>query len=175
MFFLLDDFSGSGKSYFRKTQDGGSYTGKIWKVFNDIESPDSALSKIFDKENLMICVLLYMATEQAIKYLDPLIKKLFREKGYSYSLFVIQQLGEKISVHNEGQDSAFCCLVDKYYDPDIETEATRVGGTKEVKFGFANCSLPLVLSHNTPNNSVALLWSYEHLKIRGLFPRVSRH
>jgi hypothetical protein len=173
--FLLDDFSGSGKSYFWKTPDRGSYTGKIWKVFNDIESPDSALSKILDEENLIICVLLYMATEQAMRYLDPLIKKSFQDKGYRYALWVIQQLGEKIRVQNEGQYSAFCCLVDKYYDPNIETEATRVGGTKEVKFGFASCSLPLVLSHNTPNNSFALLWSPEHLKIRGLFPRVPRH
>lgn len=171
--FLLDDFSGSGKSHLRLDAEG-KYEGKIWKVFNNTKKSDSPLSEILDRKNLLICVLLYMATEQAITYLKPLIRSLFQENGYQYELLVIQQLDEKIKVQ-KGLDSDFFCLADKYYDPKVETEATRVGGTENVKFGFANCSLPLVLSHNTPNNSVALLWSYEHLKIRGLFPRVSRH
>jgi hypothetical protein len=117
--FLLDDFSGSGKSCLREEN---GYKGKIAKVFNSISSSDSPLSKILDVKNGLICTVLYMATEQAIKYLE-----------------------------------------------------TQVGGTENVRLGFANCALPLVLSHNTPNNSVALLWSYEYLKIRGLFPRVTRH
>jgi hypothetical protein len=171
--FLLDDFSGSGKSYLRLDAEG-KYDGKIWKVFNNIKKSDSPLSEILDRKNLLICVLLYMATEQAITYLKPLIKSLFQDNGYQYELLVIQQLDEEIKIQ-KGLDSDFFCLADKHYDPKVETEATRVGGTENVKFGFANCSLPLVLSHNTPNNSVALLWSYEYLKIRGLFPRVSRH
>jgi hypothetical protein len=35
--------------------------------------------------------------------------------------------------------------------------------------------LPLVLHHNTPNNSICLLWSYEDTQVRGLFPRIKRH
>ena len=171
--FLLDDFSGSGKSYLRL--DKGKYDGKIWRVFNNIKKSDSSLSEILDRKSLLICVLLYMATEQAIRHLKPLIGSLFQDNGYRYELLVIQQLDDKIRVQQSGEDSAFYRLVEKYYDPQLETEDTRVGGTENVKFGFAKCSLPLVLSHNTPNNSVALLWSYEYLKIRGLFPRVSRH
>jgi hypothetical protein len=150
--FLLDDFSGSGKSYLRLDAEG-KYEGKIGKVFNNIKKSESPLSEILDRKNLLICVLLYMATEQAIKYLKPLIRSLFQDNGYRYELLVIQQLDEKIKVQ-KGLDSDFFCLADKYYDPKVETEATRVGGTGNVKFGFANCSLPLVLSHNTPNNSI---------------------
>jgi hypothetical protein len=32
-----------------------------------------------------------------------------------------------------------------------------------------------VMHHNTPNNSIALLWSYDDTEARGLFPRVRRH
>src|SRR5207253_1242212 len=56
------------------------------------------------------------------------------------------------------RDGPFVQLIDKYYDPSIETEHTRVGGDS-AKFGFADCALPVILEHNTPNNSVALLWA----------------
>jgi hypothetical protein len=49
-----------------------------------------------------------------------------------------------------------------------------VGGT-DGRLGFAGCALPLVLSHNTPNNAVYLLWGPEQYEYSGLFPRVVRH
>lgn len=172
--FLLDDFSGSGMSYLR-TDEKGNYDGKIWKVFKDIKKSERPLSKILDHKNLLIGVLLYMAAEQAIKYLKPLMRSLLHDNGFRCDLLFVQQLDEKIKVQQSGTDGPFCDLAERYYDPQNDTKDTRVGGTDNVKFGFACCSLPLVLSHNTPNNSVALLWSPEHMKMRGLFPRVSRH
>jgi hypothetical protein len=66
-------------------------------------------------------------------------------------------------------------LLEQYYDPSIHDEHMKKGGTPDSRYGFADCGLPLVLSHNTPNNSVSLLWSPEDQKVRGLFPRVQRH
>jgi hypothetical protein len=67
------------------------------------------------------------------------------------------------------------CDCDDYYDAEaLEDRSTKIGG-EDVRRGFGGCSLPLVLGHNTPNNSVALLWSYEDASFRGLFPRVPRH
>lgn len=43
------------------------------------------------------------------------------------------------------------------------------------RLGFAGCALPVVLSHNTPNNAVYLLWGPEQYTYPGLFPRVVRH
>ena len=63
----------------------------------------------------------------------------------------------------------------RYYDKEAETKATRVGGTEGVRRGFANCALPIVLCHNTPNNSIYLLWGEESYTFPGLFPRVTRH
>lgn len=170
--FLLDDFSGSGKSYLRK--EGREYKGKISKVFNNINDHNSPLSKILDRENVFICTVIYMATEQAIKHMESIIREYLQDNGYEHELLVVQPLDKNIRVQG-GQDGDFLKLVDKYYDREVENKAMLVGDTKDYKLGFSKCGLPLVLDHNTPNNSVVLLWSYEYLKVCGLFPRVTRH
>jgi hypothetical protein len=65
------------------------------------------------------------------------------------------------------------CRKVEYYDSEsIEDEHTG----KNIHLGYGNCGLPLALVHNTPNNSVPLLWSYESgKKFKGLFPRIPRH
>jgi hypothetical protein len=74
----------------------------------------------------------------------------------------------------------FIRLVERCYDPSIQSTHTSVGGTEDVKLGFGNCALPLVLEHNTPNNSIALLWADteggdgKHA-MRPLFRRRQRH
>jgi hypothetical protein len=50
-------------------------------------------------------------------------------------------------------------LTTKYYDPVLRTEHTDVGGVTHLGLGYGGCALPLVLEHNTPNNSIALLWA----------------
>ena len=57
--------------------------------------------------------------------------------------------------------AAFLELTDRYYDDSIENKHTRVAGT-DAKLGFGQCALPLILEHNTPNNSVALIWADTH-------------
>jgi hypothetical protein len=66
-------------------------------------------------------------------------------------------------------------LIQEYYDHKVFTEHFEKGGTTDARYGYAAGGLPLVLHHNTPNNSIALLWSYEERDVCGLFPRVSRH
>lgn len=170
--FLLDDFSGSGLSYIRK--DKGQYKGKIWKVFDKINHSNSSLCKILDKDNLRIYVVLYTATEKTIEHLKQMARSVKKETGYEFEIIWIQKINQE-DIVNKQRDSKFCDLIEKYYDPGVESDATIVGGTADVKYGFAYCSLPLVLRHNTPNNSVCLLWSYDDLSVRGLFPRVTRH
>ena len=80
---------------------------------------------------------------------------------------------------NTAQHGAFLNLVDNYYDAAIETKHMKVGG-ENARLGFGGCALPLVLEHNTPNNSVALLWADtkggegKHA-MRPLFRRRQRH
>ena len=48
-----------------------------------------------------------------------------------------------------------------------------------MRYGYANCALPLVLEHNTPNNSIPILWAETQGKLghpmRPLFRRRDRH
>jgi hypothetical protein len=69
----------------------------------------------------------------------------------------------------------FTKLIEKYYDASVFDVHMKKGKTKDAKFGYADCGLPVVLHHNTPNNSIAILWLYEHCTPRGLFARVQRH
>ena len=76
-----------------------------------------------------------------------------------------------------GEESEFNRLIDHqdYYDHDIYDEHFKRGGAADARYGYGNCGLPIVLYHNSPNNSVALIMSYGDRKFRGLFPRVQRH
>ena len=51
-------------------------------------------------------------------------------------------------------------LVDRYYSTDIETSHNLAGGgtSTDIKWGYKDGRLPLVLEHNTPNNSLPLIW-----------------
>ncbi|AFY61887.1 hypothetical protein [Synechococcus sp. PCC 6312] len=180
MVFLLDDFSASGLSYLRKEDKSEKFKGKIAKFYGQLnmrESDESDHTKYFlYRNNLYIYLVLYMATQQAYSHLNEISNAFFVDKPIQWGLKVVQQLSDQVPL-NDIKDSSFLALIDKdsYYDSNVENKHTQVGGNT-VKRGFADCSLPLVLSHNTPNNSIFLLWSDpEMYKVRGLFPRVSRH
>jgi hypothetical protein len=69
-------------------------------------------------------------------------------------------------------------LSQKYFDPVLRDEHKAKGG--DPALGFGGCALPVVLHHNTPNNSVGLLWADtserdDGAKRRALFPRRERH
>lgn len=64
-------------------------------------------------------------------------------------------------------------LIRKYYDPLAKEQHPEWGG--DVPFGYKDGGLPLVIHHNTPNNSIFVLWAEDSEVVRPLFPRVSRH
>lgn len=163
--FLMDDFSASGRSYLRKG-DTGEFDGKVFKVFEAIDKDQ--LHGLVDPSSLTITILLYTATAQAVAQLEALCSEALKERSYTCNVKACQLLDDAIKLDSE-KDSEFWKLLEKYYDSSIETEHTG-----SVKFGYADCALPIVLSHNTPNNSAYLLWA-ESEKIKALFPRVSRH
>ncbi len=171
--FLLDDFTGSGFTYLRK--ENGEFEGKLATFYKDVSETKSGLSKLLNIEQCIVYLVFYVATTKAINKITDIISKLWVNN--TPQIKVLQKLDNSCCVSVE-QDPEFyrLCLNDDYYDGDnLEDESTKKGGTQCLKFGFADCSLPVVLAHNTPNNSVSLLWAYEHAKIHGLFPRVPRH
>jgi hypothetical protein len=119
-----------------------------------------------------------MATQAAADHLRGCSTKLWGAKGISSSVHVVQELPESIRTA-PGGGQPIVALIDKYYSSNdhaaVFDASFQKGGTKDAKYGFAAGGLPLVLHHNTPNNSIALLWLYEEREFRGLFPRVQRH
>lgn len=176
--WLLDDFSGSGRSYIRLDDDGKTYKGKIKKVYDKLLG-DKECSKIIDSEGYQVYVVLYVATAKAKQHIEEYATAFTKEAEFRAPIVkVIHYLEDAVSLNNaDPLDKAFLTLVDKddYYDPTAHDDNTKKGGTTNVKRGFAACALPLVLSHNTPNNSVFLLWGSEQHSMTGLFPRVTRH
>ncbi len=174
MVFLLDDFSGSGRTYLRKDDGGKRSAGKLAKFWDQLQ-PDHSLSQLVNLDDLHVGIVLYAATQRAVDHLRPLLDELFQDcSGVSYDIHVVHPVVSEVSLDAE-RDQDFLTLAQNYYDPSAEDEHTRKGGT-DIKRGFAACGLPVILSHNTPNNSMFLLWADpEQYQVRGLFPRISRH
>jgi hypothetical protein len=168
---LLDDFSASGLSYIRQKSDGTT-AGKVGKFLTALRDGSKPLCNLFAPKDLEVILVLYMATETAEKVLSENLAKLCAECGYEPKVLIVQRFPESQRIIRETIPD-FDLLIDFYYDPENETTSTRLGGT-DLKYGFAGGGLPLILSHNTPNNSIGLLWA-EGSKMRPLFPRVTRH
>jgi hypothetical protein len=164
---LLDDFTASGTSYIR--QEGTQWAGKIPRILDKLAQADSALHQIVEKEGLDILVCIYVASDQAIRHIRDNLKK-FQFPNGLVRLEVIHALPPQARLDNAGA----LANNDRYFDKNADDEHSEVGGTSS-RLGYADCRLPLVFAHNTPNNSIFLLrGEYAHTFI-GLFPRVSRH
>lgn len=172
LIWLLDDFSGSGNTYIRFDDKSKQYKGKIKKIYDALHSGD-----LIDPAHYEVFLLLYVATRQAIDHIEYWSERFTSDRGYKpLQLRVVCPIEPDIAITKQ-RDPALDALLDKqdYYDEHASDKHIAVGGTADAKRGFAACALPIVLSHNTPNNSVYILWGPESYKFFGLFPRASRH
>lgn len=175
--FLVDDFTASGTSYFRKEKDG-SWGGKIYKFVRSIFDDKSEISILRDdNEVLDINIIFYIATEESINKLRDNINEFKAENpifNFQFTIEAIQILGSEIK-EKVLSNSNFVELVKKYFDSSIVDSHYEMAKHDEPFLGFNECSLPLVLNHNTPNNSLPILWFPYDKRYIGLFPRVTRH
>ncbi|MCH8903424.1 MAG: hypothetical protein IIA45_05870 [Bacteroidetes bacterium] len=173
--FLIDDFTDSGKSYFR-TEDG-DYKGKIYKFLNSLlQKTDDKLSSLVALQDCSILILFYVATSDAVNYIQDSVKDWLLELQIDIDIDVqtIQTLLPELK-QDILKEQEFLKLCKKYYDNSIEDKHYKKGKMDSPFLGFNECSLPLILHHNTPNNSLPILWLHEDKKFVGLFPRVTRH
>jgi hypothetical protein len=167
---LLDDFSASGTSCL--SADGDRAKGKVAKFIGRIQSSEAWKAVVsFPKTRLII--VLYVATEQALANIDAGVEALRKKYGVDATVLPVQSIATDVSLRASDSDPMIE-VINKYYDASVEDEHTKKGGS-DLKFGFAAGGLPLVLHHNTPNNSIFLLWVEGSETVRPLFPRVSRH
>ena len=169
---LLDDFTASGTSYIRQ-KDDGSWGGKIPKILQALEG-DESLSALIQPNGAKVILILYVAAQQAIEHIEKQISRFDFSRG-DIEFQVVHRLSESTKLAHPG-DSPILDLASNpaYFDASVDDDNAKVGGTS-FQLGYAGCQLPVVLNHNTPNNSICLLWSEDTSKVRGLFPRISRH
>ena len=163
--YLVDDFAGSGTSFLRF--DGKTMKGKLLRFKDSVESASGALDggKLFE-DGWVLCVHHYLASSAAAKAIrkrlgrlaggDDLPEDWAQATFPSFGMVLPHDL--PIDVVDKHHDD-FLELTQTYYDPKIRTKHTDIGGSTHLGLGYGGCALPLVLEHNTPNNSVALLWA----------------
>jgi hypothetical protein len=169
---LLDDFTASGTSAIRFDEKSGEWKGKIPKIIDELEKPERLGACVVS--GVKVIIIAYIASDQAIEHIQELLPKLPFAKG-TVEFQVVCELGPKVPL-DKSRDAAFFGLMadDRYFDKEADDEHGAVGGTTK-RYGYADGRLPVVLAHNTPNNSVYVLWAEDVHTVRGLFPRVSRH
>lgn len=169
--FLVDDFSGSGKTILRQDEKGNP-DGRFFRFIED------TLDLLCGDVRPKIILALYLATNQAVDYLEAEIGA-YPVPPWTPSnepkILTAMRLGDqaKLVCGRNGAgyetDLLFDQLLHKYY----QTKKVEDEHKGNVLHGYSGCGLPLVLPHNTPNNSVYLLWEGKNTK--ALFPRFERH
>jgi hypothetical protein len=170
--FLVDDFSGSGETLLRWDKDDenepAQLKGKLLKL-------KTALAKLTEEKlvspDASVTVILYVASHQAREHLKAILPD---ADIAHWHIRVVQPLPSTIRVTDT--DQAMAELSKAYYDDEVCTDEHK----GKVPLGYSDCALPLVLSHNTPNNSICLLWADTTEEENGekrhaLFPRYERH
>lgn len=187
--FLVDDFTASGTSFARKEE---KFKGKIIKVLRELKCKEAApegkkgddadieLSDLFVKDKINVNVLFCVATEEAIANINHEVGQYIAENNMTdqihFNVDCVQLIKtEEINRVKNHPGLKNVLKKDKYYDwSTILTDSYRKGKHDEPYWGFNECGLLLVLSHNTPNNTMPVIWE-DTSKFRGLFPRISRH
>jgi hypothetical protein len=162
--YLVDDFTASGTTFIRQVE--GKWKGKL-KKFNDIiiDARDNLGSEFPIADGYSLHIHHYVSSHQARKNLDDRLATAaqdWHEKSFgAYSITEGLILPETLPLANP-DDAATLGLCDKYYDHTLFRRLEkhcREAGMDTMKLGYAYCALPVVLEHNTPNNSIPLLWA----------------
>jgi len=177
--FLIDDFTASGTSYSRI--DNEKRDGKIPKIVQKINDTKSELYPLIDHdERIDIHIIFYIATSEAIAKIKEYTNVgLLRELPYSkidITIHVVQDIATDTKDKIINEEAKFVELSKKYIHSDIVDGHWEKAKHAEYYLGYNECCLPIILAHNTPNNSLPLLWwiSDKH-EFNGLFPRITRH
>jgi hypothetical protein len=165
---LIDDFTGSGSTLVRKK--GEEWKGKLHRFCESTEAYVGAQLT----SSPIIHIHHYLGSFAAAGTIDEHIRRYMQERSTPFSFEVtFCHVMPKEVVINDAAEPGLVGLIKSHYDSTVENE--HLG--KDVAYGYKQCGLPIVLDHNTPNNSIALLWAEGRNReiMRGLFPRKQRH
>ena len=182
--YLIDDFTASGTTFVRLVD--GEWKGKL-KKFNDIVC--NARAELKDAfpiaENCTLHIHHHVSAHQAHLALNDRVRSAFSKwKNSSFSEFVITEgmLLPRDLKMTPTTDANMLSLCDKYYDDQLYQRLKKhcdEAGQNHMRHGYACCALPLVFEHNTPNNTISLVWAETNGQcghaMRPLFRRRDRH
>ena len=165
--YLVDDFAGTGTSFLRFDDKAARWKGKLIRFKYSVERANDAFGadRLFE-DGWVLCVHHYVASSAAAAAIRKRLARLAgtgnspvgwaRATHPSFGMTLPHDLPINAV---DGCHDDFLELARTYYDSIIRTKHTDVGGVTDLGLGYGGCALPLVLEHNTPNNSVALLWA----------------
>lgn len=170
---LIDDFAGSGSSLLRWDDKKGKWAGKVAKFHK--ANKEKRIGTMLSND----CVLHihhHLASAKAKEQIEKTISDFAKDHPeFKYEATYSHVLPRNIVINDDDPDAALVDLLKSWYDPSIEDKHTG----KDIWFGYKQCGLPLILEHNTPNNSVALLWATSESggtpQMKPLFARRKRH
>jgi hypothetical protein len=185
--YLIDDFIASGTTLLRFDEDDKVWTGKLVRFKDTLREARAALSGRPAVANTApIHIHHYVASAFAERTIKDRVLEMRRTSpdtewldrvGFSFGYILPAQLPI-----TKQSTEPFRRLVEAYYDPILETRHSRVSGVESMLYGYRECGLPVVFEHNTPNNSLPILWADTpgnaangiHA-MRALFRRRQRH
>lgn len=161
---LVDDFYGSGTSLIQRKADG-QFSGKLKRAQTHMDGLHKAGVL---QQDTQVTVVLYLASDQAYRHIAATMK----EFNPDWDLRIVEILPADIVI----DDPEVLRLCHWFFD-DVLVDEHKKG---PVPLGYMDASLPLVLHHNTPNNSISLLWADtanvpDSRERHALFPRYERH
>lgn len=187
--FLIDDFTASGKSFIRFDESDREYHGKLKRIIDELcikgyvekEQKIEHLSYLLNPEQkIQIDILFCIATEKArtnIKSsLDDYLKSVNWQNKVEFNIHIVQIFEDKLSIDiKTDKDLVKLLKKDEHFVEEcVISKSYKVGKNDNPWLGFDECALPVVLAHNTPNNSLPIIWQ-DAERFHGLFPRISRH
>jgi hypothetical protein len=129
-----------------------------------------------------------IATKNALTYIEDLLEKYMQQhQGLTVQVECIQTLDEdaKFTNHQEQEARQMLDIIarKRYINESKLTDAYKESydddAEKRYHLGYKQCALTVVLNHNTPNNSLPIIWQPKREdKAQPLYPlfyRITRH
>lgn len=164
---FVDDFYGSGFSLLHPTDETG-WGGKLARARDHVDTVLSKGPTALLAGDARITVVVYLASAQAKAYMSSILHQF----DATWHLLVVQTLPDDLPV--SGLEMINLC---EWFFDDALIDKHK---PNRVPLGYQSAALPLILEHNTPNNSISLLWADTSAQANSkqrhaLFPRYERH
>lgn len=180
---LIDDFTASGSSFIR-IKDDGTFAGKLPKFFEAIYGKEEFKKLLIDGFDIHLYFLI--ATKSALDHINAMLEQYKKQhRDLNVTLECVQMLYEdaKFTSHTGTEALAIQKIISQkqYINEPALTRAYKESypeGNTDYHLGYRQCALTIVLNHNTPNNSLPIIWQPKREagdRLYPLFYRITRH